>query len=698
MRRPHRLRNGPLVGGILIAGLLGSMAAPQPSRAAEDGLRIVSDVTYDVRPADGVVKVTIVATATNTTPDDASGRTYFTGLTFALQPGATNVRAFSGDVSLPLVVRERTDDATSIDLTYHQSVFFQQVYHYTVTYDLPDAGNAPDRDVRVTPSVVAFPVWAFGSSGVSGSSVSVRLPAGYSVTVEAGPMNETRTDTGTVLSAIDLADPFAFFAYVSADRPGAFVETRASVDIGRGGTASVVVRAWEDDPAWGARTTDLLTRGIPALAELIGLPYPVTGRLRVEEAATSRLGEYAGTYNDVTELITVRYDADAIVSLHEAAHIWFNEDLLRGRWIGEAWAEWYAVQAADAIDESGETYQLTDAQREHRIPLNDWGAFGVEDLGVEDYAYAATYAVANLIAGQTDVDGLRRVWRAAEDNEMSYQPAGADGGTRPETGIDASQPDWQRFLDLLDERTDGTYDDIWRDWIVNDSEAPLLDRRATTRAAYAATVSRAADWELPRDLRVALGAWRFDDVEADLATASEVLDQRTQIAERAAALDLEPSDALERAFEGGAGLDAAQAAGTAELATLDAVARADAQLADAPSALETVGLIGSDPAARVTGARSAYEAGDLEAADTALADAARQRSEADAAGRWRVGIAGGAVLGLDLLAMAAVAARRRSRRRARARARAGALPPGPMPAPQATHDDRPSDWPPEPGS
>ena len=91
----------------------------------------------------------------------------------------------------------------------------------------------------------------------------------------------------------------------------------------------MVVRAWEDDPAWGTRTSDLMTRGIPALIDLIGLPYPVNGRLRVEEAATSRLGEYAGTYNDVTEMITVRYDADPVVSLHEAAHIWFNENLLR---------------------------------------------------------------------------------------------------------------------------------------------------------------------------------------------------------------------------------------------------------------------------------------------------------------------------------------------------------------------------------
>lgn len=665
MRRSHRPSSRWFVGGILIAGLVVLAPAPAPARAAEDGLRIVTDATYEVRPADRVVHVTISAAATNTTPDDAQGRTYFTGITFAIQPGATNVAAVSGDVVLPLVVRERTDSHTTVDVTYHQSVYFGQVYRYTVSYDLPDGGDAPDRDVRVTPSVVAFPVWAFGSSGVSGSSVSVRLPTGYSATVEGGPMVGTSDDAWTTLSATDLPDPFAFFAYVSADRPGAFVETRTSVDIGGGATAPLIVRAWEDDPAWGARTTSLMERGIPALMELIGLEYPVNGRLRVEEAATSRLGEYAGTYSDVTELITVRYDADAIVTLHEAAHVWFNDSLLRGRWIGEAWAEWYAVQAAAAIGETGGSPTLTDAQLEHRIPLNDWGAYGVEDLGVEDFAYAATYHLATLIADRTDVDGLRRVWRAAREGEMSYQPSGAAADARPETGIDASQQDWQRLLDLLEERTGAAYDDLWREWVVNEADLPLLDRRAATRATYASIVEAAGAWQIPSDLRFALSAWRFDEADADLAVADEVLDQRDVIARRAASLDLVPSDALRDAFEGSAGMEAAQAAASAEIGTLDALERATARLAHPPTALESVGLIGADPPARLAEARDAYEAGDLDAADAALLDATRARDDADAAGRLRVGLGGGALLGADLAAMAVIAARRRARRRTR---------------------------------
>ncbi|HET9877841.1 MAG TPA: hypothetical protein VFQ81_00855 [Candidatus Limnocylindria bacterium] len=666
MRRPHLLSSWPPAAAILVLGLLLVPLMPAaPARGAEDGLRIVTDATYEVRPGDGLVRVTIDATATNTTPDTPDGRTSYTGLTFAVQPGATRISAASGEVVLPLVIGERTDQFTQVELTYHQQVFFGDVYRYRITYELPDAGGAPDRDIRVTPSVVAFPVWAFGTSGVRGSSVSVRLPAGYTTEIQGGPLNEASNDTQTTLSATDLPDPFAFFAYVSADRPGAFVETQTSVDIG-GSTAPVIVRAWEDDPAWGERTSDLLQRGIPALTELIGLPYPVSGRLRVEEAATSRLGEYAGTYNDLTELISIRYDADPIVGLHEAAHIWFNDGLLRGRWIGEAWAEWYAVQAAADIGESGTVYELTDADLEHRIPLNDWGAFGVEDLSVEDFAYAATYRVAQLVAERTDLDGLRRVWQAVEEGEMTYQPRDAEAGARPETGVSSSQEDWQRLLDLLEERTGAAYDDLWREWVTNDQQDPLLDDRAAARIAYEATVEAAGDWQLPRDLRFDLGAWRFDEVGDELEVADEVLDQRAVIAERAAALDLDPSDALREAFERNDGMEAARAAATAELATLDLIRRAEADVAAPATALESIGLIGADPAAHVATARDAYETGDLDRTDAESQAALEVRDEADAAGRLRVGIAGGSILGADLLAMAVLSARRRSRRRARA--------------------------------
>jgi hypothetical protein len=658
-----------LTGVLLAAGVIVALPVGSVARGAEDGLRIVTDATYDARPTSGSVRVTIDATATNTTPDTTGGRTYYTGLTFALPPGATHITAASGAVALPLVVRERAAGFTTVELTYHRQVFHGQDYRYRVVFDLLDGGSAPDRDVRVTRTVVAFPVWAFGSAGTTGSSVSVRIPAGYSPSVEGGPLNTSHDAAGlTTLSATDLADPYDFFAYVSADRPGAFNETTTTAAL-RSASATVVVRAWDDDPAWGTRMRDLMGRGIPELATLIGLPYPVHGQLRVEEAATSRLGEYAGTYNDTTELITVRYDANAVVALHEASHIWFNESLLRGRWIGEAFAEYYGVQAAAALHEPGSTFDLTDAELSHRIALNDWGAIGVESLGVEDFAYAASYHLATLIADRTDAAGLREVWRAVHAGDMSYQPPGAGAGAKPERGVSAETEDWQRLLDLLDNRTRVAYGDLWRDWVVNAEQAKQLDARDAARAAYATTVTAADGWQLSRDVRAELGAWQFSAVTADLATARDVLAERTTIATDAAALGLTPSDDLRRAFEGTGGLDAAAAVAGDERTSLDTLRRAGELVHRPTSALESVGLIGADPAADLAAARTAYEAGDLDAADARAEAALTARDGADGAGRERVGIAGGAVLGLDLAAISVLGIRRRWQRRAVQRAR-----------------------------
>ena len=119
--------------------------------------------------------------------------------------------------------------------------------------------------------------------------------------------------------------------------------------------------------------SDLMSRGLPVLQGLIGLPYGVSGTLVVEEAAPTRLGDYAGTYTQATATILVRYDADAYVALHEAAHVWFNETLVDQRWINEGFAELYGVHAATAIGEQGDPFSLTDDLLKQRIPLNDWG-------------------------------------------------------------------------------------------------------------------------------------------------------------------------------------------------------------------------------------------------------------------------------------------------------------------------------------
>jgi hypothetical protein len=473
---------------------------------------------------------------------------------------------------------------------------------------------------------------------------------------------------GTLLSA-EPDDPFSFFAYVSADRPGAFAEDVHEVPL-RDDTARVTIRAWEDDPAWARRTARLLRDGLPVLEELIGVDYPHAGTLFVEEAAISRLGEYAGIYDPNAALISVRYDADAFVTLHEAAHLWFNGRLLDGRWIGEAWAEFYSIEAGEQLGEEGFRWQLTGEMRRSRIPLNDWGAVGREDLAVEDYAYAASYVVAERIADRTDLDGLRRVWQAAAARELAYLlPDGSPDVGRARLG----QPGWQRLLDLLEERTGERFDDLWAEWIVNEEQQPMLAERASVRSVYRDVLEQAADWALPPIIRLDLGDWAFDRARDGLEQAEDILHDRDRITALAAALDLTGSDRLRLAFQGDDGLDAAANLAEVEIAALTDLAAATERLAREPSLVEQIGLIGADPGVALAAARDDYEAGQLGGARRGAAAAIAARDAAEDEGESRVLLAAGGVLTLDGLLLATISAWRLAgeRRLARLRRRAG---------------------------
>ena len=583
-RAPHRIAVLAAVAALTLLALAPAGLPAHLARAADRGLVVIAHARYQALPDQRRVHVTIDAVATSYTPNPVDGLAYYPDVTFAVHPGATGVTATSNGLPLAVALDATDPDFLGVKVTFADGVFFQQSYAYQVTYDLPDPGGAPDRNLRISPSIVAFPIWAFGSSGEAGGSVTVILPGGFQPTVQGEDLASSIGPAGEiVLSTTSLPDPFNFFAYLSADRPGAFSDTLLTVQVGEK-AALLKVRAWQDDADWGTTMSALMFDGLPALQRLIGLPYPAPGTLVIEEAATSRLGEYAGVYNSLTGIIRVRYDADAYVGLHEAAHVWFNGDLLRDRWIGEAYAEFYGVQAAKAIGASGDAFDLTDKLRASKIPLNDWGEIGAVDIGVEEYAYAASYHLALLIFARTDIAGLQGIWRGVTDAELAYQPANGDGA--PQTGVDFHLEGWQQLLDLLDQRAGANFDDLWSDWVVNDQEQLLMDDRSAAREHYAAVLDGAGPWNLPKDLRYAMGSWHFDAAEADLVLADQVLAARDQIAVRAGALELTPPAALQRAFEGNDGLEAARHEANLEIDVLAAISKAADRLAEKESFLE----------------------------------------------------------------------------------------------------------------
>ena len=188
--------------------------------------------------------------------------------------------------------------------------------------------------------------------------------------------------------------------------------------------------------------------------------------------------------------------------------------------------------------------------------------------------------------------GLRAVWKSLADGEVSYLPAHASGA--PETGVTLHVARWQQLLDLIDERTGTSVDDIWNEWVVDAAQRPLMQDRATARTEYAALATQAGDWNLPRDLRLEMSSWQFADAESEIGVASKVLADRGQIAALAGALGLTPPRALQTAFEGGGGIAvAATRHERAQSARPDRGGGRSARQGADP--FEAIGLLGSTP-------------------------------------------------------------------------------------------------------
>ncbi|HEY4634510.1 MAG TPA: hypothetical protein VIH00_11405 [Candidatus Limnocylindrales bacterium] len=229
-------------------------------------------------------------------------------------------------------------------------------------------------------------------------------------------------------------------------------------------------------------------------------------------------------------------------------------------------------------------------------------------------------------------------------------------------------PDWRVLLDLLEGRTDATYDDLWRAWVARPTDLPLLDARAAARDRYAALVAQAGDWRLPAIVREAMRSWRFEDAAVLIDEAAAILDRRTEVQAAAAAAGLAPPAGLRATFEDDDGFDDAVTQAAAELEAIDRYAEAVALRPSGrrDSVLVAMGLWGETPEAELARAKAAFAEGDLDTAATGSARVAAIWADAEAIGRGRaVSLILLAVAGLVAIVLALSMRRVRRRRRDR---------------------------------
>jgi hypothetical protein len=175
---------------------------------------------------------------------------------------------------------------------------------------------------------------------------------------------------------------------------------------------------------------------------------------------------------------------------------------------------------------------------------------------------------------------------------------------------------------------------IWREWVVDPSQASQLQQRSTALTAYAAAQSAAGDWDLPPEIRRSLDTWQFDQTTAFIDQARDVLAQRDQIAADAANEQTSSPPTLRTAFER-SGLIVASTEATNELAVLDELSAAS-QARTAGGAAAPLGLLGVDPQTDLASARDAFAKGDLGKAMSLATSARTAWQGADTAGQIRI--------------------------------------------------------------
>ena len=683
--RPRTALTGALLAGMLLSSWMAPALGLAPSSkalAASTDLTLVTDTIYTVQPEQHRVRVGLSIVARNNTKESRTRRFYFDHAFLAVMPGVSDLH-IAGAKGARVRVAKHSATSTLLRIDFGARLYSGKSRTLKVTYSLVDKGGPVGRDLRVGTSLVTMPVWAYASNGARGSTVRVRFPAGYDVTVEHGSFDHRSTlaGGGVELATGKLSSPLGFFAYVSAQRPPLYADTPLTVPAGDESIA-LTMRAWKDDPAWATRVGDVFAKSLPILRVDIGLPWPSTEALVVQQGASRDASGYEGLFDPAAHRIEIAYWADHQLIVHEAAHGWFNGSLLADRWANEGFATFYGLRAATAIKEKVTAPALSEAISAAAIPLNAWEARPAADATTDpeqdaaarasdDYGYAASFALATAIADRAGDDTLRAVWADAAAGTGAYQPVDPGAGMEaPGVGTEApgvapervdGPPDWRGLLDLLEARTGADFTDLWRQWVVRPDEASLLDARAAARLAYSRTIALAGGWALPRSIRDAMRAWQFDLAEQLMADARTVLAQRGAVTSLAEQRGFTLPNGMQASFEGG-DMVAASAHAEAERNAMLAIDQADDARSAEHDILTRIGMLGENPEAELDIARAALAAGEIDHALQHADDAYRAWSGAWQEGRRRALLAVAVLATLVVLASAVIGRLRASRR------------------------------------
>ena len=185
-----------------------------------------------------------------------------------------------------------------------------------------------------------------------------------------------------------------------------------------------------------------------------------------------------------------------MVIVHEAAHAWFNDALLTGRWISEGLADAYAARALARLGSTPPTPEPPIATR----PSPSRSTSGRRRTASTARPPRRARPTATTPRGKV-IDALRRRDRRrrhARGPGRGRRPGSIayPGRRRPERQTNVADfRDWRYLLDLLEQaaaRREAA--ELFETWVVSDAERPLLDDHERVVRRYASWSSDADGW------------------------------------------------------------------------------------------------------------------------------------------------------------------------------------------------------------
>ena len=618
--RPRRAAAPVMVLALLLTALPGA-GTVSPVAAAE--YTLVTASTYEVRPAEGEIAVTVEITFTNTTPDPEGQFSVFPEILLALHDTAADISATDaeGDLPVEVAVDERGVNVAAIEL--REGVRYEETAELELRYVLADGA---DPQLRVRPSVIVFPAWSFGTAG----TVAVALPGGYEVRVDGDPLSES---AGRLVSG-DITDPSRWLALVTATRPADTTAFDATVPLS-GGTVDLQVRSFADDAAWGERTLDVIERALPLLEEEIGLPYPRVGTLVLVEAVPTVSSAFAESTGSGDEIL-VAFDQPPFTALHQLAHVWLDAELIETRWIREGLASDVAARVATELDLDLPFDPAAEATNRAAaaFPLDAWSPSA--DAAADAYGHAASWSLIGELRAMVGDEALRTTLARIASSIGPYETG--DPEAPAENGVPVEPLTSRSFLDQLETVT-GARDlaAAFANRVFSEADAALLAPRADARASFDGLLVAAGSWGAPDPVRGAMEEWSFAEARGLISDALAWLGERDDLLDAMEAAGLAAPDRLQQAYRSFGGGSEAHDELEAERAVVEAYGAAAADVNAPRSFLARAGLVGGpDPAQRLTVANGRFADGDLRGAIEAIGEAQAIVASAETGGLVRL--------------------------------------------------------------